>query len=544
MHEIDAQLDGETANLVVTPVGVGSLAEAVVSHYKREDARTAIMTVESDTAACLYKSLRAGRSTPIQTYATIMAGLDCATLSESAWPLLQSGVDASLTVSDFEAHRAVQYLQAQGISAGPCGAAPIAALRRLSADDKTSLDLDENSVVVLLCTEGGRDYRLPMDVSWDDPVAIAQALVRIDSSNPSLGSVPGPGETEIACYIGSWLEHRNIEAHWVEPTKGRPSIVGVVRGSGGGKSIMFNGHIDTVTTIGYDHDPLGGEIRDGKLYGRGAQDMKGGLAAAMSALAAAQKENVRGDVILTGVADEEATSIGTEQVLAAGWRADAAIVTEPTNEDIVHAHKGFIWLKVQIHGLAAHGSMALVGVDAITKAGYFLVELDRYSQNLSRGYDDPVLAPSVHASIIKGGEEESSYPALCTILVERRTIAGETATSITAQFQGMLDHLAKTVKDFRGDVRVTFERPAFSIDQDHPFSRAAGKAVSQVLGREAKFEKGPFWTDCALLAEKGIPVLLWGPKGDGLHGKEEWVDVASIQRVAAGLNKIVRDFCS
>ncbi|KAK8917402.1 hypothetical protein H634G_09023 [Metarhizium anisopliae BRIP 53293] len=544
LREIDSQLNGTEADLIISPVGVGSLAQAVVSHYKRKACKTAVMTVEPDTAACLYKSLRAKKPVHVQTYSTIMAGLDCATLSPIAWPLLKSGVDASLTVSDYEAHQASQYLKSRHISAGPCGASPLAALKRLTRKDMADLGLGQDSVVVLLCTEGSRSYRIPMDVSVDDPIALTQALVRIDSSNPALGSVPGPGETEIARYIGSWLEHRDIETHWIEPTKGRPSIVGIVRGSGGGKNLMFNGHIDTVTTLGYDDDPLGGEIKDGKLYGRGADDMKCGIAAAMSALAASKAQALRGDVIFTGVADEEATSIGTEQVLEAGWRADGAIVNEPTGEEIIHAHKGFVWLEVDIHGLASHGSLPTVGIDAITRAGYFLVELDRYSQNLSKGWADPHLAPSVHASTIKGGEEESSYPALCTVVIERRTIAGESVDSVTQEFQTILDNLAKSVKDFKYDLRVTFDRAPFNIEPEHPFATLVGGVTSEVLGRKTKFSKGPYWTDCALLADKDIPVLLWGPTGDGLHGKEEWVEVASVERVARGLRMIAQKFCS
>jgi acetylornithine deacetylase/succinyl-diaminopimelate desuccinylase-like protein len=217
------------------------------------------------------------------------------------------------------------------------------------------MGLKQDSVVVLLCTEGKREYDIPQDVSVEDPASLTQTLVRINSANPSLGL--GPGEVEIARYITAWLEHRDIESHWIAVTEGRPSVVGVVRGSGaaGGRSLMFNGHIDTVTLAGYDGDPLSGSIRDGKIYGRGTADMKGGIAAAMIALSNIKGRGLglRGDVIFTGVADEEAESIGTEQVLRAGWRSDAAIVNEPTGLDIIHAHKGFVWLEVDIHGLAA-----------------------------------------------------------------------------------------------------------------------------------------------------------------------------------------------
>ncbi|POR38773.1 Acetylornithine deacetylase [Tolypocladium paradoxum] len=544
VREIDSQLKDTPPNLVVTPVGVGSLAQAVVSHFKRRGSSTAVMTVEPDTAACLHKSLRQNEPVEVQTYCTIMAGLNCGTPSHTAWPILQAGVDASLTVSDYEAHQATEYLKTQGVCPGACGAAPLAAIRRLKESDKESLGLGSDSVVVLLCTEGTKPYNVPGDVSVDDPVGLTQALVRIDSANPSLGSVPGPGETEVARYIAAWLEHRDIETHWIEPTKGRPSVVGVVRGSGGGKSLMFNGHIDTVTTLGYDDDPLSGQVRDGRVYGRGSGDMKSGVAAALVALAGAKSQKLRGDVIFTGVADEEAMSIGTEQVLDAGWRADGAVVTEPTGEAIVHVHKGFVWLEVEIHGVAAHGSLPGAGIDAITRAGYFLVELDQHSERLRQGWDNPRMAPTVHASIIKGGEEPSSYPGLCTIVLERRTVGGETPETVSKEVQDMLDRLAKSVKDFKSDLRVMFDRPPFSIEPEHPFAALVGDVVGESLGGRAEFIKEPFWTDCALLAAKDIPVLLWGPKGDGLHGKEEWADVASIQRVAKTLGLLASKFCA
>ncbi|KAI1077751.1 acetylornithine deacetylase [Whalleya microplaca] len=544
LREIDDELGDVQPNLVVAPVGVGSFAHAVVSHYKSKGTKTAVLTVEPDTAACLWKSLRQEELRAVETTHTIMAGLDCGTVSSISWPLLRAGVDASLSISDYEAHVASLSLEHMGVSAGPCGAAPLAALRRLSTTDKTMLGLDHNSVVVLLCTEGTRDYGMPLDVSMEDPVTLLRSLVQIDSANPTLGSIPGPGETDIAQYITAWLQHRDIETHWIEPTQGRPSVVGVVRGSGGGKSLMFNGHIDTVTLVGYDDDPLSGEIQDGRLYGRGSADMKGGIVAALTALINAKRLALRGDVIFAGVADEEAGSIGTEQVLQAGWRADAAIVSEPTNLDIVYAHKGFVWLEVDIHDLVAHGSRADLGIDAISKAGYFLVELDRYAHKLqesTRGSD--IGPPSVHASIIKGGEEASSYPALCTITIERRTVVGETQETVRAEVQALLENIAKDVTGFCFDLRVTFSRPSFSIPLEDPFTSLVGDVVCQAIGRESTFRGEPYWTDCALLADAGIPALLWGPRGEGLHAKEEWVDVESVRQVAGALTALASQFC-
>ncbi|KAL6835453.1 peptidase M20 [Trichoderma camerunense] len=546
MLEIDSQLGSTTPDLVVVPVGVGSFAQAVVTHFKKAGKQTTVLTVEPDTSASLWKSLRRGESsTTSEKTPSIMAGLDCGTPSSISWDILRHGVDASLTVSDFEAHQACSYLISQGVSAGPCGAAPIAALKRLSPSDREKLGLTKDSVVVMFCTEGPRDYSIPHDVASDDPVELTQTLVRINSANPSMGSIPGPGETAVARYITAWMEHRDIETHWIEPTPGRPSVIGVARGSGGGKNLMLNGHIDTVTLVGYEGDPLNGDIIDGKLYGRGAADMKCGIAAAMVTLANAKQQGLNGDVIFTGVADEEFESIGTQQVLEAGWRADGAIVSEPTNMGILYAHKGFVWFEVDIHGLASHGSRYDLGIDAICKAGYFLVELDKHASNLTAQTGDSVLGPgSIHASIINGGEEVSSYPALTRIQLERRTVNGETPETVIKELETILDGLVEKVPDFKYTLRTTFNRSSFEAALDHPFSQLVRKHVSVTLGEEPVISGAPYWTDSALLADVGIPTLLWGPKGEGLHGKLEYADVESIKQVTETLTAIAVEFCS
>lgn len=228
LREIDEQLGSDGADLVVAPVGVGSFAQAVTAHTKAPGRTSKVLVVEPDTAACLWKSLSEGQITPIETTYTTMAGLDCGTVSTIAWPLLQHGVDASATVSDYESQQAVRYLESLGVSAGPCGAASLAALRRLSPDDQAALGLDKDSTVVLLCTEGPRGVDECKDVAINDPVSLTQALVQIPSAVPGTTSPPGPGETQIARYIAAWLQHRNIETHWIEQTPGRPSVVGVV----------------------------------------------------------------------------------------------------------------------------------------------------------------------------------------------------------------------------------------------------------------------------------------------------------------------------
>ncbi|KAF5625709.1 diaminopropionate ammonia-lyase [Fusarium sp. NRRL 52700] len=544
MREVDKQLGSTKADLVIASVGVGSFAQAVISHFKRQGISTSTLTVEPDTAACLWKSLEKGEFTEIPTTGTIMAGLNCGAPSTIAWELLKEGVDASLTVSDYEAHQSVLYLQSQGINAGPCGGSTLAALRRLTPNDKKALGLNEKSTVVIFCTERNRNYDIPHGVSGNDPVTLTQTLVQINSASPDLGSVPGPGETAIARYVAAWLEHRDLETHWVEYMKGRPSVVGVVRGSGGGKSVMFNGHLDTVTIMGYDDDPLSGKIVDGRLYGRGSADMKGGVAAGMIALANAKKLGLRGDVIFTGVADEESLSKGTEDILRAGWRADAAVVSESTNLEINHAHKGYCHIEIKVYGLAAHGSRADLGIDAIVNTGHFLVEFGKYAKKLQEGPGDKTLGTgTAHASVISGGEENSSYPAQCTIIAERRTIPGETNEVVQKEFDDIIAKVAKEVTDFKAEAKIFFSRPPQFTAADHPFTKLVSGIISSVTGKDAVIAGAPFWTDCALLAEKGIVPLLWGPKGEGFHGKEEFVYVESIEQVAKGLTNIAAEFC-
>jgi diaminopropionate ammonia-lyase family len=165
--EIKAQLDeiGLNATTLFTPIGVGSLGHAVVLFAKSEKRNIRVVAVEPTNAACLYNSLRTGNSRPITTTATIMAGMNCGSVSPMSWPILKAGVDASVTVSDWEAHEGVQYLQKHGVNAGPCGAGTLAALRKVAAQNPGSAGLGRDSVVVLLSTEGRREYAVPKDDS-------------------------------------------------------------------------------------------------------------------------------------------------------------------------------------------------------------------------------------------------------------------------------------------------------------------------------------------------------------------------------------------
>jgi acetylornithine deacetylase len=379
-----------------------------------------------------------------------------------------------------------------------------------------------------------------------DPVELLRQLVAINSVNPDLVA-GGVGETAIADFCSAWFLNHGFEMHRLEATPGRPSIVGIARGTdngiGGGKSLMFNGHYDTVTLAGYDGDPLGGEIRDGKLYGRGSFDMKGGVAAMMVAAARAKAMNLRGDILVACVADEEYASKGTEEVVAK-FTADAAIVTEPSHLELTVAHKGFVWFDVVVKGRAAHGSRPELGVDAIVKAGKFLVALEAYDLRLRANPTHPLLkSGSVHASLISGGEELSSYPALCRISLERRTVPGETTASVLSDLLGIIAEIKANDPAFEAEIIPGLARVPFEISEDEAIVKAVDFAATKALGRKPTRRAEPFWTDCAILQSAGIPCLMFGVDGGGAHAATEWAVVESVRSLADILTDVAVEMC-
>lgn len=378
----------------------------------------------------------------------------------------------------------------------------------------------------------------------ETPADLLARLIAIDSVNPDL--VPGgAGESAIAAFCGAWLAARGFEVHTLEKRPGRPSLVAVARGTGGGRSLMLNGHLDTVGLADYDGDPLHPRIRDGRMYGRGTFDMKGGIAAMMVAAARATAHRpLRGDVLLACVADEEHGSSGTQEVLES-FTADAAIVTEPSHLEVTLAHKGFAWFDVEIEGRAAHGSRPDLGIDAIAKAGHFLVALEDLGRRLAEGPAHPLLGTgTVHASVVHGGEEPSTYPARCRITLERRTVPGENADTVERELTAVLDRLAATVRDFHHRLIRGLHREPFEADPEAPIVRTLTRHAERTLGHAPVVRAEPFWTDCALLDRAGIPCLLFGVNGEGAHAATEYVDLASLDRLTDILTATVTDFCS
>ncbi|MBI3402887.1 MAG: ArgE/DapE family deacylase [Acidobacteria bacterium] len=376
----------------------------------------------------------------------------------------------------------------------------------------------------------------------DPCLKLLRDLVAINSVNPTL--VPGaPGERDIADRIVTEMRRSGLDVSIEPVAPDRPNVVGVLEGRAPGRTLMFCGHTDTVGVAGMT-DPFTPVERDGRLYGRGAQDMKGGVAAMLSAAAdiASSGGLTKGRLIVAAVVDEEHSSIGAD-ALVTKWRADAAIVTEPTDLAIAIGHKGFAWVRVDVEGKAAHGSRPAEGQDAILRLGRVLTRLESLDARLQAQPPHALVGTgSLHASIIEGGRELSSYPDHATLQMERRTLPGEPESKALVEVQQILDALAHEDRTFRGTATAVFGRPAYEVPADHELPRALTSALAHA-GGQPRIAGASFWTDAAVLGHAGIPSILFGPGGAGLHSAVEYVNVRDVLMCRDALIELAKRYC-
>jgi acetylornithine deacetylase len=375
----------------------------------------------------------------------------------------------------------------------------------------------------------------------DPTLHLLKRLIACDSVNPSL--VPGAGgEAAIARLLAEELRTLGLRVEVQEAAPDRPNVVGVLDGRSPGRSLMLCGHVDTVGVAGMmrPFDPV---ERNGRIYGRGSQDMKSGVAAMIGAARVIAESGGldSGQLIIACVVDEEHASIGAE-ALVTRWRADGGVVTEPTDLHVAVAHKGFEWVEIETEGVAAHGSRPRDGRDAIIRMGRVLGELEALDRRLQAGHVHALVGPpSLHASLIEGGRELSSYPDRCMLQVERRTIPGEADGVAAREVEEILRRLQQRDAEFRATSRSMFARAPYEIGAGHELppllQRAASRsgAASDLIGMS-------FWTDAAVLGAAGIPSVLFGPTGAGLHGLEEWVDVRSVLTCRDTLTAFAREW--
>lgn len=380
---------------------------------------------------------------------------------------------------------------------------------------------------------------------------LVQALVR----TPSHRGVEGR-ERAAAGLLAEHLIARGLEAHLVEVVDGRPNLVCTLDSGKSGPHLLLCGHTDTVPLN--EPDPgvgFSGEIRDGRLLGRGAADMKGALASMASALVAVHRARAlaAGRVTFAAVIDEEMESLGAEHLIASGFRADGAIVGEPTGNAICLGHKGLEWLEVTFRGRAAHGGTPGAGVNAIEAAAAFVSRVraelvPRFAERASSLLGEPTL----NFGTIQGGDQPSTVAAECVLTMDRRSVPGETYESICGELEEILSVVEARTPGLVTELRrlsggmATLEHVALETDPGAAIVAASAAARRRVRGEAGAFGSFPAWTDGALLAEfAGIPTVILGP-GDlaRAHSPEESIPVAEVAEAARLYAQTALEFCS
>jgi acetylornithine deacetylase len=385
---------------------------------------------------------------------------------------------------------------------------------------------------------------MTIETSRADAVGLTQALVRIDSRNPTL-SPESAGEGTIGRELAELLSRWGFRTELQEGFPGRPNVLARL-GPSDAPALMFAGHLDTVGVEGMSHSPWSADLRSGRIYGRGSCDMKSGVAAmCVAALSAHEQlgEGAKRQILIAAVSDEEYESLGMRALVASGVKADHAILTEPTRLAICPAHRGFVWAEIEFRGRAAHGSRYDIGIDAIRHAALVLAELDRFESEVLTRRTHPLLGrASLHASTISGGIGMSTYPDMCTLAIERRTLPGENAEDVMREIREACERVK--ARDFRLDasVRLLTTQAPSDVEPNAPVVGMLERALNDEQ-LPVSVEGLSAWTDAALLNEAGIPAICFGPGDIGLaHAAEEYVPVSDVQQAAAVLERVALEW--
>jgi acetylornithine deacetylase len=368
-------------------------------------------------------------------------------------------------------------------------------------------------------------------------VDLLQQLVRIPSVNPSLVPSEPHGEGTIATFACEWLNAHGVTARLEEAAPGRPNVVAAA-GRGDGPTLVLCAHLDTVGTEGMTIPPFEPRIEGDRLYGRGAYDMKGSVAAIMAALAMLAARNPSVRVVGALVADEEHASLGAFDFVRR-HAADACILTEPSEGSLVLAHKGFVWAEIVTRGRAAHGSRWDLGVSAIAKMSRVIAALEAFDAGELRLRTHPLAgAASLHCALIDGGAGLSTYAPECRLKIERRTLPGETRERVERELREVVARV-----DEGASIDVFFSRDPMTCDPRWPIVDAVREAVVDITGRRPPDAGVGYWMDAALFASAGIPTVDYGPSGGGAHEAVEWVDIPSLERLTRVLVRAAERFC-
>jgi acetylornithine deacetylase len=358
-----------------------------------------------------------------------------------------------------------------------------------------------------------------------EAVELLAELVGIDSVNPSL--VAGAaGETRIADHLGTRLERSGFVTT-VVTAGGRPSLVAVPPGAADVRTVVLNGHLDTVGVAGMTQ-PFTARIEGDRLYGRGAADMKGGLAAIVVASERLVQQGAPVRPVLALVADEEDGSVGSEAVVAAlpglGIRPQACLIAEPTDLALSRSLRGFAVVRTTFSGRAIHSSQAELGVNAVTHLGRLLHVVD------SRAAAVRATGGDLMVTSVRGGESAFVVPDHADCLVELRTPPDVPSAGAVDEVRAMLE------PEWGAEVELLVHRDGWRLDGSGPAADLAAR-LGRVLGTAPTFD-APYWME-APLWQALCPTLVCGPSGGGLHAVDEWVDLAQVRSFTRALVEVL-----
>ncbi|WNB92928.1 M20 family metallopeptidase [Bacillus sp. NEB1478] len=374
-------------------------------------------------------------------------------------------------------------------------------------------------------------------VDQKEVVELTRTLIRIQSVYRP--NVEGGNEAKVARFIVDYLKNIGLEVYYEEVVPGRPNVIAIYDSGFPGKTLLFEGHTDVVTEGDLDswtYDPFGGEISNGRIYGRGSCDTKGNLAAAISAVHSLKKSGAAftGKIILCIPCDEEGMMIGIKDFIRRGWadNVDGAIICEPEENQLCITQKGAMRIVLKTYGKMAHGAMPLTGINPTTRMAKLIVELDQLEQREKERLGEhpylgwPSITPTIVQAPVKGEPQINVVPAQCMTALDIRTVPGQEHEQLAKEIEGIIERLSKEDPDFKATFELIEDRPWTETPKDHDVVQAVAQAYTQVTGNTPVYNGVPGATDGTFLHLAGVPILTTGA-GDRYipHHADEYVDI-------------------
>lgn len=366
----------------------------------------------------------------------------------------------------------------------------------------------------------------------DEIIELLQRMIEFKTVNP-----PG-NEKQLAEFLAGRMNSFGINATVDSLSENRANVTGRMKGTGTRKSLLFNGHLDTVPPgdIEWEHGPYSSDMAEDKIFGRGSADMKSGLAAMIIAAKAIKESHIllKGDLIISGTAGEETDSIGAFEFLRSGGldEVGAIVIGEPSSCGINVSEKGAFWLKITTFGKTAHGAFPDRGVNAIVNMNKLITELlsyqFKYEENKLLGH------PTMNISTIKGGVKTNVVPDICEVTIDIRTVPGMSHEEIFKDITNMINMMKLDIKGFEAEIEIINDRAAVETLSDDPFVIMAQKVIEEVLNKKVEPKGVNFYTDASVFLPKtNLPAIFYGPgDADMAHRPNEYVQVSRLIEAA------------